>query len=565
MVLLPGLGGIVFDAGDNRLWTQAAGAPWSWLIWALMTVSACFHAWKRQASLPLHLLGAMSLVGVGVMACGVEHFHGDGFVALMFLCGVYACVWVWTNLLVDSQAPPAWLTCTHGLTESVLYAILSAAFAVLLACATFVNDALPIWSAASVALSALAFGLLAYQRRTEIWATGASILMMLAGTILVLHFDAGNPDRWLVAIQVNLAILGATAILRLGMHRYLLPTDVALSQTWQLPVQITIGLAATGVLTFAGLMALVLAPNHPGDWLGVHATWAGWLALGATGIAAIWYVGAAKPQALIHIVALSGLMLGLVVAGTVDSLFIPEIAWLAHHVLTLSWTLLGLLLLTISWASHAQAGLGPQFWPAERRVYLAESLRRFFPEATTRAWVTLCGTLVVVLALRATWVEPATPYWSLGNTFAVSILLGALAVWSRSLFYVYCSGLLVNIMGLLLFTAWSAHRFNLPGPMLRNDEWLSFFLLTQVISFGTASILWSLIERSLHGKGIDLSEAAPLPFPQAALLASIHLLAFGVALANAIHLGGDEVRIDRWLTWAVLGLMIAAALVDSWR
>ena len=47
---------------------------------------------------------------------------------------------------------------------------------------------------------------------------------------------------------------------------------------------------------------------------------------------------------------------------------LAEIAWLAHHMLTLSWTLLGLLLLIVSWVGHAQDGLGPRFWPAERRA-----------------------------------------------------------------------------------------------------------------------------------------------------------------------------------------------------
>ena len=32
--------------------------------------------------------------------------------------------------------------------------------------------------------------------------------------------------------------------------------------------------------------------------------------------------------------------------------------------------------------------------------------------------------VVVALALREAWIEPATPYWSAGNTLAVSVLLG---------------------------------------------------------------------------------------------------------------------------------------------
>ena len=201
--------------------------------------------------------------------------------------------------------------------------------------------------------------------------------------------------------------------------------------------------------------ALVFEPANPGNLLKAHADWSGWLALATNVIAAVWYVGAVRPRAVVHVVGLGGLLLGVVLAGSIDSIFAPEIAWLAHHVLTLSWTLLGLLLLIVSWVSHGQDVLGPRFWPTERRTLVAEFLRRCFPERTTRAWVTLCGAFVVILALRATWVEPATPYWSVGTTFAVSVLLGALAIWARAPLYTFGSGLLFNVIGLLLFTAWS--------------------------------------------------------------------------------------------------------------
>src|SRR5262249_11850429 len=155
-------------------------------------------------------------------------------------------------------------------------------------------------------------------------------------------------------------------------------------------------------------------------------------------------------------------------------------------VLTLSWTLLGLGLLVLSWTSHGQDALGPRFWSAEDRTHLAERLRHFFPEGATRAWVSLCGAFVVALTLRAAWVEPDRPYWGVGNTLAVSILLGALAVWSRSALYAYGSGLLFNVIGFVVFLAWSHQRLNAAGPMLANDVWVSTFVLAQILSFGAA-------------------------------------------------------------------------------
>ena len=117
-------------------------------------------------------------------------------------------------------------------------------------------------------------------------------------------------------------------------------------------------------------------------------------------------------------------MLGVVLPGSLTGAF-TEVAWLGHHVLTLSWTLLALLVLIAAWASHAQTALGPLFWPAERRRRLADLLRQCFPERAARAWVTACGAFVVLLALRAVSVDPDRPYWSVANTLAVSVLLGA--------------------------------------------------------------------------------------------------------------------------------------------
>jgi hypothetical protein len=564
-VLLPALDWIMFrSAEDGRLWTQAAGSAWSWLVFALTSAGACCLFWKRRGVLPLHVLGVLSLTAVGVCACSVAIPEiGDPFLALMLLCGGYASVWVWSHLFIDPDRPPGWLGVTAGRPERAIYASIAGAAAVLLGCNSLVTDTRSVWAAGSIGLSAFACALLAYQRRSEIWASLASMLLLPAATILVRHFDAGNPHLGMLTIQVNVAVVGATALLRLGLRRFLTAADVEPSPSWQLAVQIALGMAANLVLLGFALMVLAAMPDAPGEWLDLHASWAGWLALATNAVAAIWYVGLIRPAAVVHALALAGLLLGVVLAGTADQWLAG--VWIAHHVLTLSWTLLALLLLIVSWASHGQDALGPQFWPAERRTRLAEFLRRCFPEAAARAWVSLCGAFVVVLALRAAWVEPGSPYWSIGNTLAVSVLLGALAVWARSAFYTFASGLLFNVIGFLVFTAWSAHRLNAPGPMLANDEWFSYFVLAQILSFGVAAIVWSVVERNLHRLGIELSEDIALPFTQAALLAGVHLMVIGVGFANGLHLSGEEVRIAMPLAWIALGVLTAAALAELWR
>jgi hypothetical protein len=529
----------------GRLWTQAAGSLWSWSVYGLMSAGSCYLFWKRRASLPLHLLGVLSLTAIGLIACSVEVLWPDhSFVALMFLSGVYACVWVWSNLLLDPRNPPRWLTFSDGLWESVVYACIASAGAVFLGCSALVNDRNAVWCAESVVLVALAGALLAYQRKTEIWASLASLLMMLASTILALHFGQAMADGELLTmtIHVNVAVLGAMSLLWLGLHRFLAPPAVELSHLRLLPVQISLGMLANLVLLYLAMMALVFGWDHPE----LYSGWA-WPALVTNAIAAVWYVGEVRRRAVVHAVALSGLLLGIVLAGSADVL-LPG-TWAAHHVLTLSWTLLGLLLLALSWVSHAQ----------QPRPQGADFLRTCFPEAATRAWVTLCSAFVVVLALQAAWVEPATPYWSVGNTFAVSVLLGALAIWSGAAIYLVASGLLFNVIGFLLYSAWVTHH-----PNLADDERFSYLLLAQVVSFGSAAIVWSLLERVLHQRNIDISHGIA-PFTQAAIFVGVLLLAGQVFSVNGMHLNGEAVHVGSALAWISLGVLVAAALLERWR
>ena len=129
--------------------------------------------------------------------------------------------------------------------------------------------------------------------------------------------------------------------------------------------------------------------------------------------------------------------------------------------------------------------------------------------------------------------------------------------------YLYGAGLGFNIVGFLLFTAWSAHRLNAPGPFLPNDLWISYAVLAQILSFAAAAIVASLLERMLHRRGVNLVGA--FPFAQVALLAGVHLLAIGVGVTSALHLIGAEVRVGTALSWIALGTLATATLVDFWR
>lgn len=551
------------DAG--RRWVEASGSVGSWVVFAIFVGGACSLFWTRRASIPLHLIGALSSVHFVVASCSVELWQpGHSFNALMFLAGVLACGWMCGNLFLDIHSTPRWLTRTASRWEEVIYTSACAIAATLLGANSFLNGQDRIWSANAILLAGVGFGLLAYRRKSEMWFTFATVLAVLASLLITIHLDTNNPHLGLRLVQVSLAIVGFTSLLRLAGHPFITPENVEERHLLLLPVQIALGVAANVLLLGVGLTELAFAPENPNEWLPRVGDLGGWLAAGFNVAAAIWYLALARPRLVVHIVALGGLVFGVILAGTMSALF-PNVLWLGHHVLTLTWTLVGLSLLIVSWASHVQPALGPHFWPSERRTWLAESLRRWLPERWTRLWVTACGTFVVLLALRAISVEPDRPFWSVGNTVAVILLITALAVWARAPGYLYGAGLLFNVIGLLLFTAWSSHRVRAPGPILAQDEWISIGVLAQILSFAAASIACSLLERNLLRRGIDFTQTIAFPYAQAALIAGIHLLAIGVGLANGLLISGENVRIASGLAWVALGMLVLASGVELWR
>ncbi|MSQ94093.1 MAG: hypothetical protein EXR98_06000 [Gemmataceae bacterium] len=558
-VLVEALSWIVFRAGDpGRIWTQMTGSVWGWLAFGTLAFGSCFLAWKRRGSLPLHLLGVLSLTGVGVIACSVEIFWRDqSFVALMFGAGVFACVWVWSHLFLDGKPRPA---VAEPRRASVGERDLRRRRR---------------WGRGSARLCDVrdqsASGVVGGGHRPGGAGVRVARLSAQGGVVAVARRTARDADEY-----------DPRVTLRQGQSQSLVAGDPGQSRSARNAcprAARTTPLSDDGRRRGSAPLATAAtdrgrnggdrrAPVLRSRGAGVRAGPSRRMAFSARKLGRLAGAGdecncrgLVRPRGLVHALAIGGLMLGVVLAGTAED-WLGGL-WTAHHVLTLAWTLLGLIVLVLSWVGNTQIAIGPQFWPAEHRTRWADALRRCFPESASRMWVTFCGAFVVALALRA---ASAEPWWSVGNTCAVSILLGALAIWTRMPIYVYGSGLLFNVIGLLLFSAWSSHRFNVPVlPVLAQDLWLSYFALTQILSFAAAAMVWSLVECKLVGKGVDLSQGIALPFSQFALIAGIHLLAIGALLANGLHLLGDEVQIGTTLAWQTLGVLALGVMLDYWR
>ncbi len=301
-------------------------------------------------------------------------------------------------------------------------------FAVLVALETPFRAEHHVSAAIALTLTGLACASLAWQRHGEGWALGCGSLLVLAASFIVwrLHITAPWYDWAVALIQTDLAILGGVALIWLRVRHRLYGEPLRLAESPCLCVHIGAALALNALLLIGSLLALVLSPRQPGSLLTDIGTLAGWLALVPSLIAACWYIGLLAPRRVIHVVGTGGSLLGILCAATVQTIW--PVDWLAHHVLTGCWTALALLVLALAWSSHQVTQLGPRFWSPERRSAVASRLRTWLPESAARAWVTGCGTAVVLLAMFAVVLEPVLPYWSSGNVLAIGILLGAGAV-----------------------------------------------------------------------------------------------------------------------------------------
>ncbi len=265
----------------------------------------------------------------------------------------------------------------------------------------------------------------------------------------------------------------------------------------------------------------------------------------------------------VDVLALGGMMLGVLASCAVAALS-PN-CWLAYHVLTLAGTLLGLLLLAGGWIGATAQHLGPMLWPQERRARAAEWLKNLLPARRTQIWLDVVSALVVLLALRGAWGDPGKPYWSTAAALAVAVLIGAQAVWVRRPAYVYASGLLLNLVGYLVWQAWAVENFNVQAWMLWGPGVFDRFLFIQILCLAGSSTCWSLIDWRLRlgTPPIDL-RARFMPFPHAAVWLALHLLAMLVLTALGSDVFELKVRLGGSLAWTALLATLLALLICLW-
>jgi hypothetical protein len=184
----------------------------------------------------------------------------------------------------------------------------------------------------------------------------------------------------------------------------------------------------------------------------------------------------------------------------------------------------------------------------ESSQWLAELL----PAEAVRGWLLGIGSVLVVLALRGGWSDPERPYWSVGGVMTASALAAALAVWFRHQPYVYASGLLANLAGILVCA-------------VRGPDTLTGFLAVNALCLALASLVWSAIELALQRASLPIKLRGRMwPFAHTAVLVSVVLMVGVVFLTVAVGWAETSKRAEDVLSWIALSMTVAACGILLW-
>lgn len=412
-------------------------------------------------------------------------------------------------------------------------------------------------------LSLLALGLTGSAARENspgyIFAAGMVVLASVTGGHALGVTTSG---RVLDATQIT--YIAQLAMLALSMWALAWIASRRWRQPFLLTLQVGLSLATLATLLLPALAELLT--HAPGPWpSNVIQTgdWIGFVGCLTNVAAAFWVFGLWGRRLQTHLLACAGLVLGILAACATAPYDLS--GWRSYHVLTLTWTLLALAMLVISWVADSFAGLGSLFWPAERRLRIAKTLSELYPVSATRRWVEILSALVVLLALGGAWGDPSRPYWSCAATLAVFMLIGALAVWARRPWYVYASGLLLNVAAYLVWQAWLVDRWGVFAWFPLGPDLFDRFLLLQIMALSLASLMWSLIENHLRRREppIDLRNNA-FPFAHVAVLLAVQFL----VVLGLSALGGDlfglGVHVRGTLAWFTIAITAVALLACLW-
>src|SRR5262249_28406627 len=292
---------LVLNPGSPPVQVGQAGGPLGWVGLLLAGVVAVAYAGRALISLRIHLLCGLGLA-VGVLAaCSAARSDSSLWLAYHVL----ALAWVLLGVMIlgtarfvqrGTVAVPMWVATVGGLV-------------VALALRGIGDDpAAPWWPAGmTIAVGALWAGLAVWQR-SEGWALAAGLCVNLAVTLILGHGRSLDEllVGWVPLVQANVITSAAVALMWLTAARRLpegeIPAEPGaegsagaspsrLARTPGLSGQVTLGLVGNLLLLVHPTVLLILQPGELPDSVRQAGSVAGWVALLAAVVPAVWYAG----------------------------------------------------------------------------------------------------------------------------------------------------------------------------------------------------------------------------------------------------------------------------------
>ncbi len=431
-----------------------------------------------------------------------------------------------------------------------------------------------------VPLCLVALGLTGYgvRERSAGYVFSAGLVItatVMGGYVLGVVTSGGEmqPDRWVLMLQLGTLAGAIWAGLWLASRPWLAAWREELANPLAKPLMnlhLALGIAGYAILILLVLGQVFVQPGLPmpaGPMEVGQIT--GWLSLLATAGVVFWYVSQSTPSGRIHVIAVGIISLAVLSACTLNP---AGLAWRSYHVLIAAMAAGGLAFLGAGLVAAKLRLIGaPQpppapvpiaseeisakpLAPASSRMDFPAILRltglgELLPAQSVGRWLQIMGTVLGLFALRGGWTDPQRTYWSAGGVLTASVLAAGLAVWFGRQRYVYACGLLVNLAGILI---WSA----------RGPEGLAGFLAANVLCLGIAAFFWSALDLVLKPRfEAGIFSKRVWPFPHVAVAVGLALMAWVVVLQCILP---PAERLTVAFEWLALGAMALACVIPLW-
>jgi hypothetical protein len=290
---------------------------------------------------------------------------------------------------------------------------------------------------------------------------------------------------------------------------------------------------------------------------------AGWLGLLASAAVMYWYVSGVGARAAgqtegrhrVHVLGALGVGVVALAASGLNPTGEP---WTSYHVLVAAGSVyaLGILIAgMLAVQPHLLQSLVPaaptESDESESRDW-SKWLADLLPARAVQGWLHGINWPLVILALRGGWTDPERPYWSVAGLMTASVVTGALAVWSRRQVYAYASGLLANLVAILIWVAFGAPRE-------------ASFVQALVLGLALASLIWSAIEIAMRRPPWKIGLDGRLwPFAHSALILALALLGIVVYVQVDDGWHAKIPSTDILLAWLGLAATAAACGILFW-